>query len=92
MTDKKHIEEFVTALQLASKDKRVLEDFLHVFLTPSEMVEFSKRLQIIKLLRSGIPQRKIAEELEVGVATISRGARELQEVSVSISRLLDKLK
>lgn len=72
MIDKKYTEEFISALQLAAKDRRVLEEFLHVFLTPSEMIELPKRLQIIKRLRVGVPQRKIAEELEVGVATVSR--------------------
>lgn len=44
-------------------------------LTPSEYDEVVKRLQILRMLEQGIPQRKIAETLGVGIATVSRGAR-----------------
>ena len=44
-------------------------------LTPSEYDEVIKRLQILRMLDQGIPQRKIAETLGVGIATVSRGAR-----------------
>ncbi|MGO2242296.1 MAG: Trp family transcriptional regulator [Halomonas sp.] len=46
-------------------------------LTPAEYQEISKRLQIFKLLREGVPHRKIAETLGVGIATVSRGSRAL---------------
>lgn len=53
---------------------------LESLLTPAEYSEISKRLQIFKLLRAGVPQRKIAESLGVGIATVSRGARALQDL------------
>ncbi len=44
-------------------------------LTPSELTEVCKRLQIFKLLDAGLPQRQIAEQLGVGIATVTRGSR-----------------
>lgn len=51
---------------------------LSQLLTPTEYEEVVNRLQIIQMLRDGIPQRKIAETLGVGIATVSRGARALK--------------
>ena len=52
---------------------------LEGLLTPAEYTEISKRLQIFKLLRAGTPHRKIAETLGVGIATVSRGSRALNQ-------------
>ena len=59
-------------------DTKLAEDFLHNILTPSELDEISRRLQIFKLLNDGMPQRKVAKELNVALATVGRGARELK--------------
>lgn len=92
MLHKRYNDEFLEALQLASKDKKVLADFLQALLTPAEMEELPKRLQIIKLLNAGYTQRQVASELEVAVATISRGARELQNPNSGFHRIISKLK
>lgn len=55
-----------------------MEKILHSLLTPSELSEISKRLQIFRLLESGMPQRQIAETLGVGIATVTRGSRALK--------------
>lgn len=62
----------------SATDDASLEKALDDLLTPSELTEISKRLQIFKLLQAGIPQRQIAEELGVGIATVTRGSRALQ--------------
>lgn len=64
---------------LAANDRESMADCLDQLLTPSELEEIAKRLQIIKLLQAGMPQRKIAEQLGVGIATVSRGARALKQ-------------
>lgn len=64
---------------LAAIDRESMADCLDQLLTPSELEEIAKRLQIIKLLQAGMPQRKIAEQLGVGIATVSRGARALKQ-------------
>ncbi|MFA7555289.1 MAG: Trp family transcriptional regulator [Spongiibacteraceae bacterium] len=63
---------------LAANNSDDLEQALNNLLTPSELLEISKRLQIFKLLEAGMPQRQIAEKLGVGIATVTRGSRAMQ--------------
>ncbi|MGK0442914.1 MAG: TrpR family trp operon transcriptional repressor [Pseudohongiellaceae bacterium] len=63
---------------LTAEDSASMENTLQNLLTPSELSEISKRLQIFKLLKEGIPQRQIAEKLGVGIATVTRGSRALK--------------
>ena len=58
---------------------RDLEDFLEGILTPLELEQIGIRLKIIKMLKKGVPQHKIAADLEIGVATVTRGSRMLKE-------------
>lgn len=64
---------------LIAKDADTLEQLLGSLLTPAELAEISKRLQIFKLLERGLPQRQIAEQLGVGIATVTRGSRALKQ-------------
>lgn len=61
-------------------DKSVLEKRLKVLLTPNEISEMVSRLKIIALLDEGVPQRDIAKQLGVGIATVTRGSRALKEL------------
>lgn len=56
-----------------------MEDFLYGLFTPKELLEFTTRLKIVKRLKQGVSQHKIAEELGVGVATVTRGAKEIKQ-------------
>lgn len=47
--------------------------------TQGEIEEFAKRLELVKLLKQGIPQHQIAKKLGVGVATVTRGAKEIKQ-------------
>ena len=72
----------VTQLAAAILEVKTLEeviDFLKGLLTPKELAEIAQRVQIVKKLKQGIPQRKISEELGVGIATITRGSKELKK-------------
>ncbi len=60
------------------KDVGTFESFLHNILTPAELEEIAKRLQIVKLLMKGVPQREVAQKLGVSMGTVSRGSRELK--------------
>ena len=64
---------------LTARDSGTLEQALNDLLTPSELSEISKRLQIFKMLEAGLPQRQIAEKLGVGIATVTRGSRALKQ-------------
>ena len=61
-------------------DDVVLEKRLKALLTPNEVKEMQHRLQIFSLLEQGIPQRDIAKQLGVGIATVTRGSRALKEL------------
>ncbi len=63
---------------LSLKKKEITLAFLQNILTPAELDEIAIRLQIVKLLKKGMPQREVAEKLGVSVGTVSRGARELK--------------
>lgn len=65
-------------LLLSIKNREEMEDFLLGILTPKELVEIPTRLQIVKRLKKGISQHKVAEELGVGIATVTRGSKEIQ--------------
>lgn len=72
------IREEVIKTILNLRDSREAEDFLVGILTPQELEQVELRLQIIKRLKRGEAQRKIASDLGVGIATVTRGARELK--------------
>ena len=64
---------------LSRRSPDAMDAALDSLLTPAEYTEISKRLQIFKLLNAGVPHRKIAEQLGVGIATVSRGSRALNQ-------------
>ncbi len=63
---------------LKNKTRSGMLLFLKGILTPGELEELSTRLQIVKLIKAGIPHQEIARRLKVGVATVTRGSRELK--------------
>jgi TrpR family trp operon transcriptional repressor len=63
---------------LKNKSNSEMLDFLKGILTPKELDELSTRLQIVKLIKKGLPHQEIARRLGVGVATVTRGSRELR--------------
>jgi TrpR family transcriptional regulator, trp operon repressor len=62
---------------LKIRTEKEMYDFLQGILTPKELLEIPKRLTIVKMLKKGITQHEIAKELKVGIATITRGSKEL---------------
>lgn len=61
-----------------------LLDALQGLLTPYEQQELINRLQIFELLSQGVSQRQVAQQLGVGIATVTRGSRALQAGSYKI--------
>ncbi|HEX7018304.1 MAG TPA: Trp family transcriptional regulator [Patescibacteria group bacterium] len=70
--------ELAQAIKTFNTDKELVA-FLEGILTPQELMEISTRLQIVKQLMQGIPQRQIAERLNVGIATVTRGSRVVKQ-------------
>ena len=66
--------------------KILLEDIL----TPKELQEVAERWQIVRALAAGIPQRTIADNLDVSIATITRGSRALHHGSGGFQHFLRK--
>lgn len=64
---------------LKIKTKEEMSDFLNGILTQQELIEIPTRLEIVKLLKEGVGQHAIAEKLGVGVATVTRGSKEIQK-------------
>jgi TrpR family transcriptional regulator, trp operon repressor len=73
----KTINELVEQL-LDVKNHAEMRDFLVGLFTPKELDKLMTRLKIVKLLKKGLSQHKIAEKLKVGVATVTRGSREIK--------------
>lgn len=76
--NKKFITDLVTELSRFKTHKEI-ENFLYGILTPKELDEIPVRLQIVKMLKHGIPQHTIAEKLGVGIATVTRGSKEIAQ-------------
>lgn len=70
-----------TILSLTSK--KDVRNFLDGILTPKEREEIPVRLQIVKMLKKGVVQHEIASKLGVGVATVTRGSKEIAKGNFS---------
>lgn len=73
----KYIADLVNHLHRQNSPEK-MEKALRDLLTPSELIEVANRLQIFERLSQGVPQRQIAEELGVGIATVTRGSNTLK--------------
>ena len=74
----KHISHLVNHL-LSLKSHERMEKVLRDLLTENELAEIANRLRIIEMLEQGIPQRQIADQLGVGIATVTRGSKALKK-------------
>ena len=71
------------------RDSDQIQRFLEEILTPAERRDLSLRWQLMKMLKQGIPQRKIAKELHISLCKITRGAKILkQDHSISKDYLI----
>ena len=73
----------VKYLMTQNTDEQML-GALQGLLTPYEQQELINRLQIFELLSQGVSQRQVAQQLGVGIATVTRGSRALQAGSYKI--------
>ncbi len=69
--------QLVKYISLLESDMEI-QEFLNDILTESEILEISKRLEIVIKLKSKQGQHAVAKELGVGVATVTRGAKVLR--------------
>lgn len=70
------------------KTKEEVRDFFNEMLTDSEIETLSKRWQIMNMLRDGNTQRTIAQELQVSLCKVTRGAKILKRKESIIAKYL----
>lgn len=70
-------------------DKFTMSEILSNMLTPQEREELAVRLQVFKKLLSGENQRTIAKDLGIGIATVTRGSRELKYGKAGIKKIFN---
>jgi TrpR family trp operon transcriptional repressor len=61
------------------KDSGTMRKFFDEIFTKSEIQTFLLRWKLMKMLKAGMPQRKIASELKISLCKITRGAKILKD-------------
>ncbi|MBI4138221.1 MAG: hypothetical protein HY482_01330 [Candidatus Wildermuthbacteria bacterium] len=84
----KRAEELVGVIQKIAINKELLREFLIDLLSPAEYRELGVRWQIVQQLNRGVSQRDVSENLRVGIATVTRGSRELANPKGGFRRVL----
>ena len=84
--------ELIEVLARVAKDKQLLADFVRDILTPREFENISVRWEIVKRLAKGEHQTSIAGDLHLGVATVTRGSREMRKKEGGFRRALKLIK
>ncbi len=74
----KHVNKLVNVL-LKINNQDAMLDLLKGLFTLNELEEIARRLQIVVLLKKGLSPREVAEKLKVGIATVTRGSKEIQQ-------------
>lgn len=72
--------ELITKITSIDNEKSMLL-FLETLLTSKELEDMCTRMQIIKRLLKGDPQREIASDLKVGIATVTRGSIQIKNTN-----------
>jgi TrpR family trp operon transcriptional repressor len=83
MASNKYLSPVVNYLMTQTTEEH-MSAALEGLLTPYEQQELINRLQICELLSQGVSQRQVAQQLGVGIATVTRGSRALQAGSYKI--------
>ena len=71
--------QYLAEVLIQAKSVDEMENLLSGLLTPKEAEEFVKRIKIVAMIKAGLPHHEIAEKLGVGVATVTRGSKEIQQ-------------
>ena len=91
MPDMRHKKQLLNAIRNASTSTEFLDQFLIDLLTPKEYAVLVTRWEIVRRLANGEPQRAIAKDIGVGIGTVTRGAREMQNVHGGFHRMLERV-
>ncbi len=69
-------EDFIE-LVYSTRDKALLRDLLYSVTTPHERHEIPRRIEVVQRLLRGDSQEQISQDIGAGIATITRGSKEL---------------
>ena len=85
---------FLNTILTSINNKKNMSLFLEALLTRKELKELENRIKIFQLLMQGRKHREISEILNVGIATVTRGANALEKEKVFEKKIpiLHKLK
>ena len=85
---------FLAKLLTNTNDTKNMELLLKALFTNKELKEFNNRLKIFQLLMQGKKHREISEDLNVGIATVTRGslAFEKEEIFKMKTNIIDILR
>ena len=89
---KEYKKEVIGVLEPVGEKKGLMRDFIEDLLTPHEFENIAFRWQIVKRLAKGKTHEKIAEELRLGVSTVTRGSREMRNKEGGFHKVLKLLK
>jgi TrpR family trp operon transcriptional repressor len=70
-------------------DRKLIREFLVCILTKYEVKEIAGRWELVKLLYSGMSQRRIADQLGMSLCKITRGSKELKKQGSAFKTVLD---
>lgn len=75
----------------AAESQAELDDLMQALLTHEERDQMALRIELLsELLRKQKPQRQIAHELGVSIATITRGSNLLKSIKTKLRSFLEK--
>lgn len=75
----------------SASNRNELDDLFTALLTPEERLQLTQRAELVKLLlRGDMSQRKIAQKLGVGIATVTRGSNMLKSISPKLIEFFKK--
>lgn len=89
MPDKEKKDFFHAVLSL--RDHEECEKFFHYILSDAEFRQIPNRWEILLLLRQGVPQKKIAEKLRVGIQTVSRASALSREWGDELEKIIVRI-
>lgn len=78
MHNTKYLRDLAIAFSLLKTEPEIVY-FLKSLLTDEELHKIPRRLQIVKMLKSGMTQREIASKLGVSITTVTHGSIEIQK-------------
>ena len=84
--DPKYKRELVQLFSAAEK-RNLMTEFIDYLLSPGEIRDFSTRIQVMKRLLKRQNHRQVAKNFNIGIGTVTRGARALKEHRKTIDKL-----